>query len=328
MLAPSRDFAAALLGRVGRRPPSRQGLGRRRRRRRRGGPERAAEALRRTAARHAGRGRGARRRRRRLREPLPDGRPSDPVDAHPPPRRARRAVGAPPRSRSKRSQANRSRRRLNVGLQQLAEKSLGQSSSGASLVAVRPSTGEVLAAANNDATDGQPVATSGQVQPGLHLQGRLGPRPAARRPDARLPRRLPAHHHVGGRTYENYDDYPAPPRSHRPADGLRAVVQHRVHRPARQARADRPRRRRPPRWASAPTTTSASRPTSAPSRPGGNTNARAEAIFGQGKDQVSPLAMALVAASVEAGHTVLPTLLNGQQPTSKAEPLTTARRPT
>jgi cell division protein FtsI/penicillin-binding protein 2 len=55
---------------------------------------------------------------------------------------------------------------------------------------------------------------------------------------------------------------------------------------------------------------------------GGNDNARAEAVFGQGKDQVSPLSMALVAASVEAGRTVLPTLLAGQRPTSTAAPLT------
>jgi cell division protein FtsI/penicillin-binding protein 2 len=57
---------------------------------------------------------------------------------------------------------------------------------------------------------------------------------------------------------------------------------------------------------------------------GGNGNARAEAIFGQGKDQVSPLAMALVAASVEAGRTVLPTLISDQRPTSTAKPLTHA----
>ena len=54
---------------------------------------------------------------------------------------------------------------------------------------------------------------------------------------------------------------------------------------------------------------------------GGDANARAEAIFGQGEDQVSPLAMALVAASVEAGRTVLPSLIAGQRPTSTAAPL-------
>ena len=36
------------------------------------------------------------------------------------------------------------------------------------------------------------------------------------------------------------------------------------------------------------------------------------------------MAMALVAASVEAGRTVLPTLLTDQQPKSKGEPLTKA----
>ena len=44
--------------------------------------------------------------------------------------------------------------------------------------------------------------------------------------------------------------------------------------------------------------------------------------FGQGKVEASPMAMAAVAASVAAGKTVIPHLVDGQQPTPKGEPLT------
>ncbi|HEY0238173.1 MAG TPA: penicillin-binding transpeptidase domain-containing protein [Friedmanniella sp.] len=212
---------------------------------------------------------------------------------------------------------------LNLGLQQLAEKTLTKTSTAASLVAIRPSTGEVVAAANNDATVGQAVATSGQVQPGSTFKVisalallRAGETPGSR---VECPRTIK----VGGRTYENYDDYPSAhlgridlrtafaqscntafigQRSHLQSSDLRSAAgslgvgtDYDVGFPAY--------------FGSVPT--------------GGSDNARAEAIFGQGKDQVSPLGMALVAASVEAGHTVLPTLLAGQHPTSKAAPLTT-----
>jgi cell division protein FtsI/penicillin-binding protein 2 len=49
---------------------------------------------------------------------------------------------------------------------------------------------------------------------------------------------------------------------------------------------------------------------------------RAEAMIGQGKDQASPLAMAAVAASVAAGKTVVPHLVDGQEAASTAKPLT------
>ena len=50
---------------------------------------------------------------------------------------------------------------------------------------------------------------------------------------------------------------------------------------------------------------------------------RAAAMIGQGKVEASPMAMATVAASVAAGKTVIPYLVEGQQPTPKGEPLTT-----
>jgi cell division protein FtsI/penicillin-binding protein 2 len=129
---------------------------------------------------------------------------------------------------------------------------------------------------------------------------------------------------VGGRTYENYDDYPS---SHLGRIDLRTAFAQScntafIGQRGKLGASD---------LASAAgslgvgTDYDVGFPSYFGSVPeGGSANARAEAIFGQGKDQVSPLAMALVAASVEAGRTVLPTLLADQHPTPKADPLTKA----
>lgn len=213
---------------------------------------------------------------------------------------------------------------LNVGLQQLAEKALARSSSGAALVAVRPSTGEVVAVANNEEINGQPVATAGQVAPGstFKVVSALALLRAGLTPSSRVQclRKIT----VGGRTYENYDDYPS---AHLGGIDLRTAFAQSCN----TAFIGQRGKLGPSDLEAAAGSLGVgtdydvgfgayfgSVPTS------GNDNARAEAIFGQGKDQVSPLAMALVAASVEAGHTVLPTLLAEQRPTSKAEPLTKA----
>ena len=213
---------------------------------------------------------------------------------------------------------------LNVGLQKLAEKVLDRASGGASLVAVRPSTGAVLAAANDEDTDGQPVATAGQVQPGstFKVVSALALLRAGLTPDSRV--QCPRTIKVGGRTYENYDDYPS---AHLGRIDLRTAFAQSCNTAFIGQRGE---------LGSSDLASAAGSlgvgtdydvgfPAYFGSVPkGGNGNARAEAIFGQGKDQVSPLAMALVAATVEAGRTVLPTLISDQRPTSTAKPLTRA----
>ena len=213
---------------------------------------------------------------------------------------------------------------LNVGLQELAEKALGKASGGASLVAVRPSTGAVLAAANNEGTDGQPVATAGQVQPGstFKVVSALALLRAGLTPGSRVdcPRTIK----VGGRTYENYDDYPS---AHLGRIDLRTAFAQSCNTAFISLRG----RLGPEDLASAAASLGVGTdydvgfPAYFGSVPkGGNGNARAEAIFGQGKDQVSPMAMALVAASVADGRTVLPTLIADQRPEAKSAPLTKA----
>ncbi|SEQ16065.1 penicillin-binding transpeptidase domain-containing protein [Microlunatus flavus] len=211
---------------------------------------------------------------------------------------------------------------LVVGLQKLAERSLAKSRGPASLVAVRPSTGAVLALASNTATDRQPVANAGRVQPGstFKVVSALALLRAGLKPSS--PVDCPRTITVDGRTYENYDDYPA---SELGRIDLRTAFAQSCNTAfigqydelgeddLREAAAS----------LGVGTDYDVGFPAYFGSVPvGKDPNVRAEAIFGQGKDQVSPLAMALVTASVEAGRTVLPTLLDGRTARSTAKPLT------
>ncbi len=217
---------------------------------------------------------------------------------------------------------------LNVGLQELAERSLAANRGPASLVAVRPSTGAVLAVAGNAATGGQPVATAGQVQPGstFKVVSALALLRAGLTPSS--PVSCPRTITVDGRRYENYDDYPASALGR--IDLATAFAQScntafiglrdRLGKGDLQSAAAS---------LGVGTDYDVGFPAYFGSVPSGqDPNVKAEAIFGQGKDQVSPLAMALVAASVEDGRTVLPTLVAGRQVTSTAEPLTSAEAAT
>jgi len=340
MLAPSRDFAAALIGRVG--PATADvvkvsggavtdgddvGLS--------GLQKRYDEQLRGTPGVVVQLVPGA----TSSASPTPGGAPSDPTSGSPAPSPSGSPSGSPssepsgsPSSEPTATTAFEVKAvagkpletTLNLGLQQLAEKTLGRTSTGASLVAVRPSTGTIVAAANNEATDGLPVATSGQVQPGSTFKviSALALLRAGLTPSS--PVECPRTIQVGGRTYENYDDYPS---AHLGRIDLRTAFAQScntafIGQRDKLAPADLAAAAGslgvgtdydvgfPAYFGAVPT--------------GGSSNARAEAIFGQGKDQVSPLAMALVAASVEAGHTVLPTLLADQHPSSKAKPLSKA----
>ena len=211
---------------------------------------------------------------------------------------------------------------LVVGLQRLAEKTLAKTSTAASLVAIRPSTGAVLAAADNAAADGQPVATFGQVQPGstFKVVSALALLRSGLTPSSRVD--CPRTTRVGGRTYENYDDYPA---SHLGRIDLATAFAQSCNTAFIGLR-DRLKGTDLADAAASlgiGTDYDVGFPAAFGSvATGGSANARAEAIFGQGKDQVSPLAMALATASVEAGRTVLPTLVVDHSASSKAAPLT------
>ena len=207
----------------------------------------------------------------------------------------------------------------------LAEQVLAGVAPATALVAIRPSTGDVLAAASGPGGGGLSHRDRRPVRPRLHLQGGHQPGPAALRAravDARCT--APRRSVVDGKRFKNYDDYPpaasAASRSHRG----RQLLQHRLHRRA----GDRRPARRSPHAAAAlgvgvdhdlgfPAYFGGSRP---PAEAGSETG-HAASLIGQGRVHASPLAMATVAASVAKGSVVRAPAAAGP-----AAPTTHARR--
>ena len=191
------------------------------------------------------------------------------------------------------------------------------------LVAVRPSDGAVLVAANGPANDGFNAATYSQYAPGSTfkvvtslalLRAGLTPRTTVS---------CPRTTDVDGKDFENYDDYPADgygdiPLATALASSCNTAFVGQRDRVEGNALAD----------AAASLGLGVDRDLGAPAyfgqvpQPEGETELAADTI-GQGKVLASPLAMATVAASVAAGRTVVPHLVDGVEPSADdVEPLT------
>jgi len=218
---------------------------------------------------------------------------------------------------------------LDPGLQEKAERILsavgGERSPDSAIVAVRPSTGDILVAANGPGNGGQNVATYGRAAPGstFKIVSSLALLRAGLKPDDVVD--CPATVDVNGKRFKNYDDYPSARlgrvtyrtaianscntavigQRDRLKDGdladaaaaLGVGVDHDLGFPAYFGQV-------PP--------------------PAGETEKAAD-LIGQGKVLASPLAMATVAASVAAGHAVVPHLVDGVAPTASPDrPLTAA----
>ena len=97
---------------------------------------------------------------------------------------------------------------MDLDLQLEAERLLAGVGPAAALVAVRPSTGAVLAAANGPGTGGVNIATYGQAAPGSTFKtvSTLALLRAGLTPDTLVD--CPTSVVVDGRSFENYDDYP------------------------------------------------------------------------------------------------------------------------
>ncbi len=193
------------------------------------------------------------------------------------------------------------------------------------LVAVKPSTGAILAAANGAGSGGTNVATFGQYAPGstFKIVTALALARAGKGPEDTLT--CPATTTVDGKVFKNYDDYPAARLGDislrtafanscntafigardllgdddlaEAAHSLGLGLDHDLGFPAYLGQVP---------------------------RAAGETE-RAAGMIGQGKVLASPMAMAGVAASVAAGHTVLPHLVDGYTARSSANlPLTGA----
>ncbi|WP_175415716.1 penicillin-binding transpeptidase domain-containing protein [Acidipropionibacterium jensenii] len=212
---------------------------------------------------------------------------------------------------------------LDPTLQSKAETALARVSGVACLVAIRPSDGAILAAANSKDAGANAFATSGQYAPGstFKIATTLALLRTGLTPDSTVT--CSPTITVNGRRFHNYSDYDsaysgAIPLKQAVAQSCNTafISQHTKVTSASLRRAagslgvgtdyD-------PGFTSfygsiADTTTA---------------DVLASDVIGQGGVLASPMAMAGLAASVAAGSTVVPWLIEGRRPASKATPLST-----
>lgn len=198
---------------------------------------------------------------------------------------------------------------LDPDLQVTAERLLAGVGPASALVAIRPSTGAILAAANGPGADGYNMATFGQFAPGSTfksvsslalLRAGLTPDSVTRCSDSIV---------VDGKRFENYDDYPAggigsiPFRTALANSCNTAFISERT-RLDRTGLGD----------AAASLGMGVDHDLGFPAYfgsvpPAASETEAAADMIGQGKILASPMTMATVIASVQAGTTVLPTLI-------------------
>jgi cell division protein FtsI/penicillin-binding protein 2 len=213
---------------------------------------------------------------------------------------------------------------LDTQLQRRAEQVLaGGPDPASALVAIRPSDGAVLAAASGPGADGVNVATYGQYAPGstFKVVSTLALLRSGMGPEGRL--ECPSEVVVDGKSFENYDDYPGDRIG---SVTLRQALAYSCNTAFINGRerlgegdlAD----------AAASLGFGVDQDLGFPSYfgqvppPESETEAAAD-LIGQGKVLASPLTMATVAASVQSGRTVVPYLLEDHRPEAAPDnPLT------
>ena len=199
---------------------------------------------------------------------------------------------------------------LDERLQSEAEAILADVGPASALVAIRPSDGAVLAAANGPGNDGQNLATFGQYAPGSTFKS-VSSLALLRR--GLTPDSLGAVHHHGRRRRPRLRELRRLPR--------------RRHRPASRSAPRWPTPATPPSSPSAPGCAKGDLAAAAaslglgidhdlglpgllrPVEPPTTETGRAADMIGQGTVLASPMAMATVIASVQAGQTVVPRLV-------------------
>ncbi|MBV8349212.1 MAG: penicillin-binding transpeptidase domain-containing protein, partial [Mycolicibacterium sp.] len=201
---------------------------------------------------------------------------------------------------------------LDRTVQEAAQKAVDAAHNEAMMVVIKPSTGEILAIAQNPAADADgPIATTGLYPPGSTFK--IITAGAAIQRDMATPNTLlgcPGSIDIGERTIPNYGgfDLGTVPMSKAFADSCNTTF------------AELASRMRPTELTAAaaeygigPDYEVAGIPTVSGSVPPTvNLAERTEDGFGQGKVLVSPFGMALAAATVAAGKTPVPVLIEGQ----------------
>jgi cell division protein FtsI/penicillin-binding protein 2 len=211
---------------------------------------------------------------------------------------------------------------LDLDLQQAAERILSGVGPASAVVALQPSTGDILAAASGPGSAGYSTATLGQYAPGstFKIVSSLALLRAGLTPSS--PVSCPATTVVDGKTFKNYDDYPA--------GGLgRITLRQAVANSCNTAFITERDRVDDLGSAAAALGLGVDHDLGFPVflgsvPPPASETGRAAALIGQGQVLASPVAMAAVIASVVDGSTVVPRLLPDQEvaATDVAAPLT------
>ena len=198
---------------------------------------------------------------------------------------------------------------LDPVLQQRAEDVLGGLQPASAIVALRPSTGEVLAAANGPGSGGLSTATVGQYAPGstfkvvsalAYLRGGLTPDSAVGCPPTIT---------VDGRTFQNFPGYPAAALGDVP---FRTAFAHSCNTAfigSRDLAGDGALLAAARSLGLEPAADLGFPAFLGTVPDGASATAHAASVIGQGEVLASPLGMATVAASVGAGRTVVPSLV-------------------
>ncbi|OYO11189.1 penicillin-binding protein [Enemella evansiae] len=211
---------------------------------------------------------------------------------------------------------------LDLAAQRKAEQVLSRASGSASLVAIQPSTGKIVAAANAAGNGGNPDATFGRYAPGstFKVVTTLALLRSGMTPDS--PVNCTDTVTVDGRTFKNYSDFPA-------SKVGRLSLADAVAYSCNTALIAESQRISPQvlREAAASLGLGTDYDAGFSSFFGSvpdpaNVVGKAESLIGQGTVEASPMAMAAVAASVQAGRTVIPTLVAGNPPPQPSRPLT------
>jgi cell division protein FtsI/penicillin-binding protein 2 len=198
---------------------------------------------------------------------------------------------------------------MDLRLQSLAERLLAGVGPASALVAIRPSSGAIVAAANGPGNGGLNLATYGQFAPGSTFKSvsALALLRSGLTPDSVVD--CPPSVVVDGKRFENYDDYP-------PAELGRIPFRTALANSCNTAFIGPADRLGDGDLADAAATLGlgVDHDLGFPAyfgqvRPPASQTEGAADMIGQGTILASPMAMATVVASVEAGHTVVPSLI-------------------
>src|SRR5450830_695333 len=210
---------------------------------------------------------------------------------------------------------------LDPKLQQLAEDTLAKVGPASAIVALRPSSGAVLAAASGPGSNGYDTAMLGQYAPGsiFKIVDSLALIRGGMTPDAKV--ECTPTLTVDGRTFKNAEGYPA---SSLGSVTLRDAFAHSCNTAFINARDKVSQAQLESTAASlgvgvdAPSLGAAAFLGSVPGDAGGTEHAAS--MIGQGKVLLSPLAAAIMAGSVAKGAPVSPVLVLGQNAAAGATP--------